>query len=95
MKVLLPEPVAPALEALSPLEEGLRGPGAAQLREQTLAQLKELAQRARVELLAGVPSARHNELAALIDATLAAQEVLESYASPVSKSPMPTPARIG
>ncbi len=85
MKILLPDSAAPQQpEALSPLEEGLRGPNSAQLRDQTLAQLKELELRARTGMSAGVSRDRYRELAALLDACVAAQEVI----GPVAESPM-------
>ncbi len=77
MKLLLPDVLAkPAPEPLSALEEALRGPGAAQACEQARARLKELEQRTRAGIAAGVALERYRELAALLDACLAAQEVL-------------------
>lgn len=77
MKLRLPDPVtASPPEALSPLEEGLRGPGAALLREQTQAQLSQLEQRLRAEISAGVQPQRYRALISLLDACLGAQEVL-------------------
>ena len=95
MKVILPKSVAPTVGPLSPLEEGLRGPNAAQLRDKTLVQIKDLAQRTQSELRIGGSSAKHEQLTALLDASLAAQEILEKYAVAVSQSAMPKPARIG
>lgn len=81
MKLLLPDPVKPEPVALSPLEEGLRGDGAAQVRAQAQARLAELEQRTRLAIAAGVLPGRYRELAALLDACLAAQEVLSASPS--------------
>lgn len=79
MKILLPDAVRPSqLDPLSALEERLRGAGAAQAREQTLAQLRGLEQRVRAGISAGVAPDRYRELAMLLDASLAAQEVLST-----------------
>lgn len=94
MKLLLPNvPEASRPDALSPLEEGLRGPGAAQLRAQTQAQLKDLEHWTRCGLSAGSGQQRYRELAALLDACLAAQRVIEQCPLPgaVSAS-IPDPA---
>lgn len=90
MKLLLPDVLAtPAPEPLSALEEGLRGPGASQACEQARARLTELEQRARVAIAAGVTLDRYRELTALLDACLAAQEVLArlSHALPATHPP--------
>lgn len=80
MKLLLPAPLPSSLpEALSPLEEGLRGPDAEQAREQTLAQLGNLAQRTRAGISEGVMPERYRDLAVLLDACQAAQEVVENW----------------
>lgn len=77
MKLLLPDPVVdPQPTALSLLEEGLRGADAVPLRAQTQAQLKDLELRARTCMSARVLPQRYRELTALLDACLAAQEVL-------------------
>lgn len=87
MKLLLPAPLPSSLpDALSPLEEGLRGPDAEQLREQTQTRLRQLAKQARTDISAGVLPERYRELAALIDACQAAQDVIENW-------PAATPGR--
>lgn len=95
MKLLLPDAAVSAQpEALSPLEAQLRGAGAVQLHEQTLAQLKALEQRARAGISAGVLPQRYRELAALVDACAAAQEVLECCTSSLSESAAQAPLRM-
>lgn len=77
MKLLLPDPVGPSLpEALSGLEEGLRGPDAHRVRAQTQAQLQQLEQRVRAEMSCGAQPERYAELEAMLDACLAAQDVI-------------------
>ena len=89
MKIRLPDPVAPEqTEALSRLEAGLRGPDAPLLREQIQAQLEELEHRTRRALLAGAPPQRYGELAALLDACLAAHDVVGSSPPPLPGSSM-------
>lgn len=89
MKMLLPDLMAPPQpEALSPLEEGLRGPGAPLLRERTLAQLRDLEMRTRTTMSAGAAPQRYRELMALLDACLAAQQVLAKDPAPASSSSM-------
>ena len=81
MKLLLPDVLAtPGPGPLSALEEGLYGPDAAQACAQARARLKDLEQRTRAGIAAGVALERYRELAALLDACLAAQEVLASLA---------------
>lgn len=95
MKLILPDAVASVQpEALSPLEAQLQGAGAVQLREQTLAQLKALEQRARAGISAGVLPQRYRELAALVDACAAAQEVLERCPLPLSEAAAQPPLRM-
>ncbi len=95
MKLLLPEPVAhPQPDALSPLEEGLRGADAAQVREQTLAQLKDLELRARGCMSTRALPAHYREWAVLLDACLAAQEVLAQGAVRPSESSMGASVRL-
>lgn len=95
MKLLLPDVLAkPAPEPLSALEEGLRGPGAAQAREQARARLKDLEQRTRAGIAAGVALERYRELAALLDACLAAQEVLTGLSGALPAAPVRAPARM-
>lgn len=90
MKLLLPAPLTALLpDALSPLEEGLRGPDAQALRERTQAQLRDLAQRAREGIAAGVLPERYRELAGLADACQAALDVIENWPAP---APGRTPA---
>jgi hypothetical protein len=87
MKLLLPDAVKSLQpQAMSPLEERLRGANPAQARKETLSQLAELEQRTRVSMAAGVVPERYRELAALLDASLAAHEVLAHF------SPPPPPA---
>lgn len=76
MKLLLPDIATLPPEALSPLEEGLRSDAAPQVRARAQARLAELEQRARAAMAAGVPPGRYRELSALLDACLAAQDVL-------------------
>ncbi len=77
MKLLLPNPMAdPRPVALSPLEEGLRGPDAAALQEQTQVQLKDLESRVRSCMATQVLPERYRALEVLLDACLSAQEVL-------------------
>ncbi|WP_315124555.1 hypothetical protein [Comamonas antarctica] len=76
MKLLLPDPAVQQPEALSPLEEGLRGDAAPQVRAQAQARLAELEQRTRAAIAAGVLPGRYRELTALLDACTAAQDVL-------------------
>lgn len=76
MKFLLPAAVAQPPEALSPLEEGLRGDDATAVRAQAQARLADLEQRTRAALGAGVQPERYRELTALLDACQAAQDVL-------------------
>lgn len=90
MKILLPAPQPSSLpEALSPLEEGLRGPDAEPLRQQTQAQLAQLAQRAREGISAGVLPERYRELAGLVDACQAAIEVIENWPAAVAGHALP------
>ncbi|MEG1767077.1 MAG: EscE/YscE/SsaE family type III secretion system needle protein co-chaperone [Comamonas sp.] len=76
MKFLLPGAVAQPPEALSPLEEGLRGDAAPAVRAQALARLSDLEQRTRAALAAGAQPERYCQLTALLDACQAAQDVL-------------------
>ncbi|WP_159910914.1 EscE/YscE/SsaE family type III secretion system needle protein co-chaperone [Pantoea sp. 18069] len=95
MKLLLPDAVGTMRpDALSPLEERLSGANAAQAREQTQVQLQGLEQRARAGMAAGVAPDRYRELAALLDACLAAQEVLEHCALPLSATEMRDSSRM-
>jgi hypothetical protein len=81
MKLLLPDVLAtPGPGPLSPLEEGLRGADAGQACAQVRTRLEDLEQRTRAAIAAGVALDRYRELAALLDACLAAQEVLASVA---------------
>ncbi len=85
MKLLLPQPLDTLqADALSPLEEGLRGAGAEQLREQTQARLKDLESRARAAMSTRALPERYREWAAWLDASLAAQEVLANGSRPES-----------
>lgn len=94
MKLLLPTAAEAARpDALSPLEERLRGPGAAQTCEQTLSQLKGLEQRTRARISAGVAPDGYRCMAALLDACLAAQEVLERCTPPADID-MRSPSRL-
>lgn len=94
MKMLLPALAPPQPEALSPLDEGLRGPGAQLLRERTLAQLQDLELRTRAEMSAGAAPQRYRELAALLDACRAAQEVLGNGPAPGAGSSMGASVRL-
>lgn len=87
MKLLLPD-VMPTCDPgpLSALEERLRGPDAAQAREQTQSLLADLERRTRIAMASGVAPDRYRELAALLAASLAAQEVIAHI------SPPPPPA---
>ncbi|MNZ98717.1 hypothetical protein D3C78_1180150 [compost metagenome] len=93
MKLLLPKPLdtLPA-DALSPLEEGLRGADAEQLRAQALARLKDLESRARAAMSTRTLPVRYRECAALLDASLAAQDVLAHGGRP--ESPMGASVRL-
>lgn len=83
MKLLLPDAVKPLQpEALGPLEERLRGASAVQARAEALAQLAALEQRTRSSMAAGVAPQRYRELASLLDASLAAHEVLAHFSLP-------------
>lgn len=83
MKLLLPAAVKPLQpEALGPLEAQLRGANAAQARAETLYELAALQQRTRAGMSAGVAPQRYRELAALLDASLAAHEVLADFSLP-------------
>ena len=77
MKLLLPDipPLAPDAP-LSDLEARLRGPGAAQARQEALQRIGALEQRLRAALAQGVPPADYPTLAAMLDACQAAREVL-------------------
>ena len=80
MKLILPAPLPDSLpHVLSPLEEGLRGPDAELLRQQTLVQLADLAQRAHAGICAGALPERYRELDALLDACQAARQVVENW----------------
>lgn len=81
MKLLLPDSVKQQPAALSPLEEGLRGADAAQVRAQAHSRVADLEQRTRLAMAAGVLPDRYRELTALLDACLAAQEVLSDKPS--------------
>lgn len=95
MKLLLPGELAkPAPEPLSVLEERLRGPGASQACEQARARLRELEQRTRAGIAAGVALDRYRELTALLDACLAAQEVLATLPHALPAAPAHPPARM-
>ena len=76
-KLLLPDalPAAPDVP-LSDLEARLRGPGAAQARQEALQRIGALEQRLRTALAAGVPPADYPALAAMLEACQAAREVL-------------------
>lgn len=91
MKLLLPAPPPSLLpKALSPLEEGLNGPDARQLQEQTQEQLRQMAQRASAEIGAGVSPHRYRELAGLADACQAALDVIENWpAALLGRTPPP------
>jgi len=77
MKLLLPDapPLAPDAP-LSDLEARLRGPGAAQARQEALQRIGALEQRLRTALAEGVTPADYPALAAMLDACQAAREVL-------------------
>lgn len=93
MKLLLPDALdKPAPEPLSSLEEGLHGADAAQACAQARMRLKDLEQRTRAGIAAGVAQDRYRELAALLDACLAAQEVLASFACHLPASDARPPA---
>ncbi|MBS7777608.1 hypothetical protein [Acidovorax sp. CCYZU-2555] len=87
MKLLLPDAVTASDPGpLSALEERLHGADAAQAREETQSLLADLERRARAGMSAGAAPDRYRELAALLDASLAAQEALAHF------SPTPPPA---
>ncbi len=95
MKFLLPQPVGDAQpSALSPLEEGLRGADAQQLRAQTQAQLKDMESRARACMSTRALPERYREWAALLDACLAAQEVLADGSADRPESSMGASVRL-
>lgn len=95
MKLILPDPVGdPRPTALSPLEEGLRGPDATALRAQTQAQLKDLELRTRTCMARHTLPERYRELTALLDACLAAQDVLAQGPARASESSMGASVRL-
>lgn len=95
MKMLLPDHMAsPQPESVSALEEGLRGPDAQQVRAQAVAQLQALEQRTRAAMSAGAAPQRYRELAALLEACLAAQQVLGHGPASASSTSMGASVRL-